>query len=597
MIFVSGHFPDLWTEGIIIPLFKKGDSSDVNNYRGITLVSVISKLFTSILNQRLTNWCKDNSIITDAQFGFQKGYSTTDAIFCLHGIINHMLNNGKRLYCTFVDMKKCFDSVNRNALWFKLYKLGIRGKMLNIVRNMYSQVRCRVRHCNKFSDFMDILVGLKQGDNCSPLFWAIFIEDLELHLNSNIDSGLNFEDLTIILFLYADDMVLMSENIDDMQRSLDNLKTYCDKWGISVNTEKTKVMVFRKRGALRVNEQWTYGNTQLEIVKSFNYLGVVFDSNGLFNHNVQLLVGKALKAMGTLLYNTREFEFTPKTMLHLFDSFVVSILNYAAEIWGHTKCKEIERVHLKYCKRILNVKLSTSNAGVYGELGRFPLFIGRFVKIIKFWFKIIHSKNCIVSKIYSLLLCDVCGGKSNWVSAVKDILYSNGFGCVWEAPYNTNAKAFVPIFKQRLIDTFIQKWRSDLEENGVLLVYKHMKFEFKYENYLSIIRNKHYRQLITKFRICAHKLRIESGRYGQQRIDRGDRLCEICAVRDIEDEYHFILICDTYKTLRKRYIDKYFYVRPNMRKLLELLSTQNSQTLNNLACFINCACKMRQNLL
>ncbi|XP_060585357.1 uncharacterized protein LOC132741248 [Ruditapes philippinarum] len=145
-IFDSGYFPDQWMEGLIIPLYKKGDENQVNNYRGITLISCIAKLFTSVLNNRLTCWSCKYNINTDAQFGFRAGFSTTDAIFALHTLVENMLNNGKRLYVAMVDMKKIFDSINRNALWYKLYNLGISGKMLRMLRSMYTEVRSKIKH-------------------------------------------------------------------------------------------------------------------------------------------------------------------------------------------------------------------------------------------------------------------------------------------------------------------------------------------------------------------------------------------------------------------------------------------------------------------
>ncbi|XP_053380261.1 uncharacterized protein LOC128548803 [Mercenaria mercenaria] len=296
IVLSSGHFPSAWMEGLIIPVFKKGDDSNVQNYRGITLVSSISKMFTSILNKRMSDWSRENNIISDSQFGFKKGLSTTDAIFCLHSVISHMLNNGKRFYSTFIDMRKCFDSVYRNALWFKMSKLGVGGKMLTIIRSMYEHVKCRIRHGKEFSDFIEIAVGLKQGEICSPLLWSMFIEDLELYLGTRPGSGLNFDDLTLILFLYADDMVLFSDTVQGLQQSLEDLHVYCDRWGLSVNIDKTKVMVFRKRGPVRENEKWTYNGSQLEVVNNFNYLGVVFDSHGKFSFNIQMLVGNKLDA-------------------------------------------------------------------------------------------------------------------------------------------------------------------------------------------------------------------------------------------------------------------------------------------------------------
>jgi hypothetical protein len=295
--------------------------------------------------------------------------------------------------------------------------------------------------------------------------------------------------------------------------------------------------------------------------------------------------------------NTKDFDFTPKTMLSLFDSFVSSILSYSSEVWGFTKNKDIERIHLKFCKRILNVKLSSSSVAIYGELGRYPLYVNRCVKIVKYFLKIKNSNNCIISKVYELLLEDLCNNKINWVSKVKKLLYEHGFGYVFETPLTVNVNHFITLFRQRLIDTFTQNWSSDLESNQVLHLYKHLKHHIEYAEYLSILSRKNYRSVITKFRISAHCLRIETGRYGQNRIERGERTCNVCQSRDIEDEFHMICVCPCYRLIRKRYIDKYYYERPSMFKLTQLLSTRNEKMLNNLVCFLNCALRIRHNLL
>ena len=132
-----GIYPKQWSEGIIIPLQKKGSGDDVNNYRGITLLSCFSKLFTSILNKRIECFCENNNTISDAQFGFRKGRSTVDAIFILLSLVQHRLNKKERLYVAFIDMMKCFDTIYRDGLWLKLFQTSITGRVLRILRNMY----------------------------------------------------------------------------------------------------------------------------------------------------------------------------------------------------------------------------------------------------------------------------------------------------------------------------------------------------------------------------------------------------------------------------------------------------------------------------
>ena len=319
-----------------------------------------------------------------------------------------------RLFCAFVDLKKAFDSIYLNGLWFKLYKLGVNAKTLRIIKDMYNNVKTCVRGCNSYSVFFECAVGLKQGEVISPILFSLFIEDLELFLQEDPNCGLSLDDITFILMLFADDMVILGKDRDDLQNSLDLLEKYCKKWGLQVNTDKTKIVVFRKRGGLFDNEKWTYDGVQLDAVNNFNYLGTVFNYTGTFALNQETLVGKWLKALNCLIYNTKKYCLSPKVMCQLFDAFVGSILNYSCEIWGFGKCKGIERIHLKFCKALLKVKSSTSNMGVYGELERYPLFISRYSRIIKYWCHLMSSDNILINNLYYSLV-EACNlGKKNW---------------------------------------------------------------------------------------------------------------------------------------------------------------------------------------
>ena len=138
-IFDCGIFPEEWSEGYIIPLHKKGNLNDVENYRGIALLSALGKLFTRVVNNRLSEWSEKYFVLIEAQAGFRANMSTTDDIFVLHELISHILNHAQKLYCAFIDFTKAFDYVVRENLWYKLIKLGLRGKNLILLSQCIHQ--------------------------------------------------------------------------------------------------------------------------------------------------------------------------------------------------------------------------------------------------------------------------------------------------------------------------------------------------------------------------------------------------------------------------------------------------------------------------
>ena len=296
-----------------------------------------------------------------------------------------------------------------------------------------------------------------------------------------------------------------------------------------------------------------------------------------------------------MLSKLRAFKLQPKTTCQLFDAFVGSILSYGCETWGFSKSKEIERIHLKFCKRILNVKSSTSNAGVYGELGRYPLYITRYILIIRYWCNLLRTNNIILSTVYNDMLRDCELGLDNWVSKVKSMLFEYGFGNIWQNPQNINVNAFCNQFKQRLIDCFTQKWNNDIDTNQVLTTYKHFKTVFTYEKYLNILPER-LRVPMSKLRLSSHSLRIETGRYGRARIERNQRQCVLCN-SDIEDEYHFVLKCPTYNDIRAKYIKSVYIRKPSMYKFIKLMSSEKKTELVNLSKFVIEAFDLRKSLI
>ena len=316
IVLLSGHMPHEWVIGIVKPIYtNKGDINDPDNYRGITLLGCFGKLFTSILNDRLTTYINLNEMMSEAQAGFRKGYSTTDQLFTLKCIVELFLCQGRRLFCTFVDYSKAFDSINRATLWKKLISYGITGKVIDVIMNMYKSIKSCVMDSGIQSDFFASHVGVRQGENLSPLLFALFLIDLDTFFTKQKWDTLDYIDklysdcknnvsrmLNLFVLLYADDTVIMAENECGMQRNLNLLNEYCNCNGLRVNIRKTKIMVFaRSKTRLRNLPTFKFGNLDLDLVDDYVYLGICFNWNGSFVKAKKLLHVKASKAMYSLI--------------------------------------------------------------------------------------------------------------------------------------------------------------------------------------------------------------------------------------------------------------------------------------------------------
>ena len=245
-IFNSGEYPESWGRGIIVPIFKSGDANLAQNYRGITISNILSKVYSQILLNRMTKWADMHDVMNNAQFGYQKGKSTTDCIFILHSIISKLLSSKQKLYCVFIDFEKAFDKIDRLKLWHKLILENVSSKMVRALQAMYSTVKACIRHNQSYSAFIDAKFGVKQGDPSSPLIFMMFINDINQNINSDLDGIFIINTINVFLLLYADDQVVFAKSPESLQRMLTDIENNCNTWGLKINTSKTKIMVFEK---------------------------------------------------------------------------------------------------------------------------------------------------------------------------------------------------------------------------------------------------------------------------------------------------------------------------------------------------------------
>ena len=379
---------------------------------------------------------------------------------------------------------------------------------------------------------------------------------------------------------------------------LNKLHEYCSQWNLKVNIDKTNVIVFRNGGYLRKYEKWFYGNIQLKVVTYYKYLGLVISSRLAWYMCQKTLAEQAAKTLFGLKASLNKFGVLSANLLFkIFDTNILPILTYGAEIWFSHDSPDIEKDHHHFCKYVLRIPKRSPNIFARGELGRYSVFTNRCLKLVKYWLRILNMDENRYPKICYKLQCKWLKHNSRtdcWARHVKELLEGNGFGYVWYNQDVNDERSFISAFKERLLDIDIQCWRYDIEEMNKLRTYRLLKENLTCEIYLNEINIATYRKAITKLRGGLLDLRANTGRY--ENIPYEDRICLMCKT-SIEDEFHFIFECNNYGSIRQNFIPEYYYVHPSYEKFKDLMTRRKHDTLLNIARYVIVAMKHRESFI
>ena len=313
--------------------------------RGIAVSTSISKLFLSIMQKRLSNFSKVHKLIPACQIAYKQNSSTSDHILTLKNIIDKYINRASKsyLFVCFVDFRAAFDTVWRRAMLYKLVKMGVGGNFLDVIDSMYQNVLYRVKVDGYLSQTISSSIGVKQGCVLSPLLFNLFLSDLP-EIFSNDCHPVELCDLKLNCLMFADDLVLISQSAIGLQKCMNNLNAYCEKWCLTINTDKTKVIIFNKGGNKFSKYSFWLNDTTIDIVQNYCYLGIIFSATGNFSNACDALYDKALRAF--YKFKGLQPQNNARQAMKLFDCLITPIITYASVIWGPLNAKNLNHENL-----------------------------------------------------------------------------------------------------------------------------------------------------------------------------------------------------------------------------------------------------------
>ncbi len=370
-VWKSGVMPEGWREATVVPIYKSRDANSAKNYRGISLLSTAYKIFASVINVRLTRWAEEAKILPENQAGFRCGRGTRDNIYILQTIVENRLRKKRgKLYAFYVDLRAAFETIDREEMCKKLKILGVKGRLGRSIEMIYKRTTNRVRTEEGMSKVFGSWQGVRQGCPLSPVLFNLYIADLEKWLEKNQDGGTIIKGKKIFTLAYADDMILMAENPEEMKGMLRCLEKYLKRYKLELNVKKSKMQIFKKGGKPAKAEKWLWKQQEIEIVKTYKYLGYMMQADGGCAEQVKYVKQKARAAMGAVWgLGERWLKGELKLRMKLFKVIIEAIVLYGVEIWGVQEQEELQRLETTYWRWMLGLDWNTPQYLIQEEMG------------------------------------------------------------------------------------------------------------------------------------------------------------------------------------------------------------------------------------
>lgn len=433
-VWAEKRIPNDWKVGIIVPIHKKGDTRNCNNYRGITLLSAAVKTYERILERRLATTIEPT--LKETQSGFRKGRSIQDHIFTIRQIIHKTLLSRSRAFFAFIDLEKAFDKVRRQTVWNILEKRKVNKQLLEAIKSVYTESLNYVACKNMKSDVFETPEGLRQGGVLSPVLFCVFMDEIMKECTPKVKKlTIGYRRLAPVEIsecVFADDVVIMARSECDLQKNLVFWDEALVKYGMKINSNKTKVMMVARETEeidIKLREE------KIQQVTQYKYLGVTIENSGRQETDIEERIDKTVKTYHAIRASfIKKKEISKGTKMTIFKTIFRPILTFGSESWVLNRRLEskLQAVEMKFLRSVKGVTRMdrVRNTDIREELGTSALLEFIEERQLSWWGHLQRlGENRQVKKIWEArvrIRRDRGRPAENWENAVAKIIQRRG---------------------------------------------------------------------------------------------------------------------------------------------------------------------------